>query len=107
MTQAFGDLTAPRPTKSLGRSIKGIMVFGPSEWYFRHLNRFYIHPGTQIRPVRCSGGKAFNLIGQSILQKTFDVTNLTIVWHDEKQDPAAQPPRYFYVDGMHRIEFVQ
>jgi hypothetical protein len=49
----------------------------------------------------------FDLIRQSILKKTFDVTSLIIVWRDEKQDPAAQPLRYFCVDGMHRIEFVQ
>ena len=65
------------------------MVFGPSEWDVRHLNPFHIHPGAQIRPVRRNGKKGFDLIRQSILQKTFDVTSLIIVWRDEKQDPAA------------------
>lgn len=106
-THSSGDSAAPRPTQSQGRSIKETMVFGPSEWDVLHLNPFHIHPGAQIRPVRRKGKKGFDLIRQSILQKTFDVTSLIIVWRDEKQDPAAHPPRYFCVDGMHRIEVVQ
>jgi hypothetical protein len=51
--------------------------------------------------------KGFDLIRQSILKKTFDVTSLIIVWRDEKQGPAAQPPRYFCVYGMPRIEVEQ
>ena len=106
-THASCDLAAPMPTQSQGRSVKETMVFGPSDWDVRHLNPFHIHPGAQIRPVRRYGKKGFDLIRQSILKKTFDVTSLIIVWRDEKQDPAAQPPRYFCVDGMHRIEVVQ
>jgi hypothetical protein len=106
-TRASCDLAARRPTWSQGRSVKETMVFGPSEWDVPHLNPVYIHSGAQIRPVRRSGKNGFNLIHQSILQKTFDVTSLIIVWRDEKQDRAAQPPRYFCADGMHRIEVVQ
>jgi hypothetical protein len=103
----FSTLSAPRPTQSQGLSVKETIVFGPSEWDVLHLNPFHIHPDAQIRPVSCSGKKGFDLIRQSILQKNFDVTSLIVVWRDENKDPAAQPPRYYCVYGMHRIEVVQ
>ena len=56
-THSSGDLAAPRPTQSLGRSIKETMVFGPIEWDVCHLNPFHIHPGAQIRPVSRNGNK--------------------------------------------------
>jgi hypothetical protein len=107
ITHSTGDSGAPVPTPSQRRSVKDTLVFGPSDWNVCNLNPFHIHPGAQIRPVRRTGKGGFDLIRKSILQKTFDVTSLIIVWRDEKQDPAAQPPRFLCVDGMHRVEVVQ
>ncbi|MCX8500979.1 MAG: hypothetical protein ORO03_04725 [Alphaproteobacteria bacterium] len=107
ITHSTKDFAAPEPSPSQGRSIKDTLVFGPDDWDVCLLNPFHIHPGSQIRPVRLTGKKGFTLIRESIMQKRFDTTSLIIVWRDEQHDPAAQPPRFLCVDGMHRVQVVQ
>jgi hypothetical protein len=56
-THSTGDFAAPEPSPSYGRSIKDILVFGPSEWDVCLLSPYHIHPGAQIRPARRIGQK--------------------------------------------------
>jgi hypothetical protein len=75
-------------------------IFGPEDWDMIHVNPRHVEHGARVRPVR-SGDDGLTKMYNSIKLR-WDVLSTVVLWRDPEHEPG-QAPRYFCVDGMHRV----